>query len=363
MPAPTPIQIRYGPTGLLAEAAAQVGQNAGLLDAQGALEQRRRLEAELWSQELARRQQDRQFSATMAMQANQLQEAHRMNVARGSTPTSEQSFSASSPLAQSIQNLKGTYLRMATDQGVEGETRTMLEAAAADPGVDTNAFKTLASDAERTAFRVREQGQKTAEAKSSKQAKKAYLDSLASSLPPQYVTAFQAMVDDDSVSSPQLRTAVAGAMSQLQSEARVESGRLISGIDNNIRDVERDIDARLKVGVNPEATPASYNPTLLESGGFFSNLGDAYVPGFHSNLVEGGKQGDLTARIEFARLQNKLDALKKQREQLARGGETPSSGTVAPDVTAPVRVSTPAEAAQLAAGTRFITPDGQVRVR
>jgi len=323
MPAPMPIQIRYGPTGLLAQASSRIGANAGLLDAQGALEERRRLETELWTQELNRRQQAQQFGAARVQQLEL--EAQRMQTAqRGATPTSNAAYDSSSPLARSIMNMKRGYLESAKSEGVTGDTQKMLESAVKDPNVDVNAFRILAGEHGAVARRGTELAAKDADKKASVKTKQEFLDSLSGQLPPEYITAFAALVGDESVSPTQLRMAVTDKLNQIQSERRTETGRQIGGIDKQIADAEDRLKYMRNTGsVSPNAIPAKYSGEFRQPSG--SSMEEAQnlwhvasFGGYTPSYIE--KPPDLTGTrglIEYQRELNNIRNLQEQRNALA----------------------------------------------
>ena len=338
MPAPMPIQIRYGPSGLLAQAAAASGGYAGQVEASRYAQTRyaqqeasdRSYLAQMQSQQMQRDQM--QYQQEADQQRLEL-EAQKMQMAnRGATPTSNAAYDSSSPLARSIMNMKQGYLESAKSEGVTGDALTMLENAAKDPNVTVDAARQLFQEHGNVARKGTDLAAREANRVAATADKQAIFDELNSQLPEIQRGAFRAQITDGSVSSTQYRMGIATTMQQVEQANQTNRQRQIGGIDDQIETVEGRIKSMEKSDPTlPYATPASLNPTYEspESGKqvhtmekFWQNAAHGLsLGGYSPSLVTGGGQKGLQDKINYQKELNNLADLQQQRNALANPKE------------------------------------------
>jgi len=382
MPAPMPIQIRYGPSGLLAQAAAASGGYAGQVEAsrynQMRYQQQQQQDQSFLAQMQNQQMQREQMANQQEMQQQQLElEAQKLQMAqRGATPTSNAAYDSSSPLAHSIMNMKNGYLNSAMSEGVTGDAQKMLEMAAKDPNVTVDAFQRLSQEQGNVARKGTELAGKEANQKAAIADKQAIFDSLASQLPAGYADAFEAMVQDGSVSSAQLRMGIAEKLQQMGQVDQANRGRQIGGIDDQIDAIERQMKEMRVGGVDPNQAPAELSGKFRQPGGALENTaqnfwrdvtGGLYTPSYIENPP------DITGIKKLQVYQQKLNELtnlQKSRDALANpqaaqeaqdaGVQSDADADAAAFATLP-RPQSVAEVANLPSRTLFIDPNGTVR--
>lgn len=296
MPAPTPINIRYGDDGLLGAAAAQSGYGQGLL----ALRDRnQQLAAQQQGQDLnfiannrAQLEQQAQFQQQQAAsRINELKNAHDLRLQQlqgSSTPTSGYfEGNGSNPLAASIQKAKQAAVATKLNGiNLPPDQQSMIDGLVNDQKVPYNQVEGVVDDIVR-----KSQSDRTA--------------------------AQGAQRIKDQEAADKLRV-----QQQTQRESDIDQRSLrrsnVEGIDNEIGQLRRQ-EAALQRVVPPGATPSSFNPTVADPNlatarteGFAGSLKDAAYGG--GNLVTGGDQAGLQAFTELARVQRRISDLQAARQ-------------------------------------------------
>lgn len=363
MPAPTPIQIRYGPAGLLAQAASLTGQG------------------EAWQNQHA---QDMQFINSRLQNADRLQQqvvagqqqdANRLQNAYAQTQPQQ----VQTPALDNDTLLKQTYLQSAASDIPDAE-KASLQALAGSRMVKPDQFRLAVADAAK-------RGAQTTNDAAEEASKADYANQVAGNLPPEAKAGFLALAKDKKITAAQLRTAGDSILQRTAVATRVQKTQQIQGIDNQARTIKAQMDALVraaaKEGVDLNtATPASANPTYRNpsqgvgsgdaTSGFFNRVADKLLPGAGGTLVTPGNPTAHAAMVTYARMKNDLQTLKAKRDAIA-GGETldvQDNSAIAGSPADPtsvhlenggqiVPVSSPDEAANLPTGTAFVTPDGQ----
>lgn len=362
MPAPTPIQIRYGPAGLLAQAASLSGQG------------------DAWQNQHA---QDMQFINNQLSNADRIQQqviagqqqsANRLQTAYAQT----QPQVAQQPPVDNDTLLKQTYLQSAAADIPDAE-KANLAALAGSRMVKPDQFRLAVADAAKRGSQSTNDAQDVA-------SKADYAKQTLPQIPPESQAAFQALAADRKTTAAQLRVAGDAIIARTGLAKRVQSSQQIQGIDNQARvikaQMEQMVRAAAKEGIDLNTIkPSDANPTYRDpsqgvssgdsTSGFFNRVADKTLPGAGGTLVSGGNPLAMKAMVAYQRMKNDLQTLQSKRDAIAGGGVAGGSGTVADDPTSVhvdnggqiVQVNSPEEAAALPVGTAFQTPDGETRVR
>lgn len=362
MPAPTPIQIRYGPAGLLAQAASLVGQG------------------DQWQ---AQHAQDMQFINSRLANADRLQQdvlnsqqnANRLQQAYAARQPAPTSYDAATQGGDQNTLLKNTYLQSAANDIPDAE-KANLAALAGSKLVSPDQFRLAVADA---AKRGAASTNETTEAAS----KAEYAKQVVQNMPPEAQAGFLALAQDKKTSAAQLRVAGDAIIQRAGLGKRVQTSQQIRGLDNQSlaikQQMEQLVRAAAKEGIDLNTmTPAQANPTYRDpsqgvssgdaTSGIFNRVADKVLPGAGGTLVSGGNPQAMKIMVAYQKMKNQLNTLQSQRASLAGGSA--GAGDMADPTSVHVEnggqivsVSSPEEAAQLPVGQAFVTPDGEVRVR
>jgi hypothetical protein len=326
MPAPTPIQIRYGPSGLL-------GQAVSLAASRG-----------------AQQDQDYQFINSMTqhknrmdeallddgIQSRQLQLAHSYRVSQEQNPDQGSYFSgASNPGAIDAANLslKNTYLTSA-EGDLPQDQASRLRSLIGNRNISPEQFRSVLFDATKKAKVKTDEDTELA-------SRRNYVKAASQGFSPEDTATLNAMAEDKNVNIGQIRTAADVIKNRNTAIPRARLASQTHGIDDQIRSSQKNLE-NLRRGliktttdpdhpdatVDPEtATPASLNPTYANattptgrSMGAMDAVKDIPgVPG-HGSLVSGGVPPAVWAQyVAYQKEKQNLDALRNRRNQLVSG--------------------------------------------
>lgn len=307
--APSTIRIRYGPDGLLAAAAGEVGRVQGARDRYDATRSR---DLQFLNSELDRRQRARELAAGNELEARKLQDAFALGRQRINAQSAPQQ-SAPAPRAATVTDAgslrptgladgvreRKTLLRQAAFAGtqLDPEQQSILDLASQSDQVDEKSFRDIVARIGDTVANRRKE------------------------------TAAQ-------------EKQTASQRKNEQIPARTELFYRNQRFDEDIRKASKERERILKSmsdqGIDPLASPASFNPTyrnpeegLTRGFGFLGNINDALNPfGDPGNLVTdpGDPQG-VGLMKQLTRTDNQIRKLQEAREGLVQSA---TSGTMRP---------------------------------
>jgi|GEM_PF-2771236 len=316
MPAPVPIQIRYGPAGLALQAAASAAYNQqASIDA----DRQRAMDMQFLNSELNRRERMAEFAAQNEQELRKLQMAEEFQRQQAEANRQQQQqqplYFTGNGVGDSLQKMKAALAQQAEAAGVTGPQLDLIKQVAADPKADINTLHSVTTDAMR-------QAQLSKSIQQNREAKTQYLTEAAKRVPGIDVQ-FKPMLDDDKFSAQDLRVAIDAEINRRNVGIRTKLSKQESNLDDQIGTVQQQMKAIEKTlrdaGVDPNASSAKLNPQVADlSGttrglGFWGNIKDA-MPFLSGNPVSGGDPGLMESLIAYWRAKRQLDALMKQRE-------------------------------------------------
>lgn len=313
MPAPTPIQIRYGPSGLLGQAVATAAANnafANHFDQQKADD----MQFIRGTQQHANAMQEQ--AANQAYEANRLQLAH----AYATLPQQQQQQQVTGdPNSDAL--LKSTYLNNAgTD--LPPDQAAQFKALIGNRNVSPQEFQNVIFDSQKR------NTTRTNEANDA-QSKQEFIRSATAGMSPADAAGLSALAGDKSVSLAQIRTAADAIRSRNTVLPRTKLALEAEGLDMQSRQLRSEMDgiarAMGKIGLNPETTsPASLNPTYADpNAATYNTMGvgqsikdSVLVPGTGS-LVKGGQDAEtVRAYFDYQKKKKQLQDIIARRQQL-----------------------------------------------
>lgn len=325
MPAPTPIQIRYGPSGLL-------GQAVALAASRGAQQDQ---DYQFINSMTAHKNRTDELLMDDALQSRRLQLAHGYRVAQEQNPE-QGSYVDNGTSDVGSQALKNTYLTSAAADLPEDQA-SQLRSLITNRGVTPEQFRSVVFDATRKA---KDKTDKDTEL----QNRRNYVKAASEGLSPQDAATLSAMAEDPRVDVSQIRTAADVIKNRNTVLPRTRLTLQAQGIDMQARQLKGIMDnatrSLAKIGIDPESTPpAALNPTYkdAEAGvthgqGFFGNIGDTYAG--TGNLVTGGQPPEVMQQYtSYHKAKQAYNQLLAQRQQLLASGQGEGK-QLTPDVAA-----------------------------
>jgi len=238
MPAPTPIQIRYGDNGLLGQAAAAAGAGR-------AWNQRKAMDMDFLTRELDRRQRAEELDAARVFEANQLQQAQQMQMERiqaSQQPQIDNFYRMSAPtITDPSSAMKMMSLETAKAAGVAGPELAILEGAANNKNINAAYFESMADE-------IKTRSAATASKKKDVSEKQAYFNSLGNTLPPEDMANLKALSESEDMNIAQFRTAVsdsknraAVAAKQNEMMQKAQVAIAVQGVDDKINQLQAEL--------------------------------------------------------------------------------------------------------------------------
>lgn len=333
MLAPQTIQVRYGPTGLLA------GSLGALLGRNEAFQRQSGMDQSFINNRL--NYADQQQQQADAMNANALQQAHQ----QFAQPQQSQQPPVQNPADYAVNQ---AYLTGAA-QDISPASQAALSALANKPGVKPSEFAgVLSSSVTNQQKRKQEE-----DANSALSQKREFLKSAAADLDPNDVNTLAAAVEDPKFTTTQLNMAVSGLRRAKQRQIQqqqiqdvtaqrqqqvAQSKSQAANIDEQMRLTAREMSdikkGLLAQGLNPDVmTPSQFNPTMSQrphnASDFIPDAMTAGLSGLGLNpqvpgIVTG--QGNAASRpdyIKYKKLDMQMRNLAAQRaaaQRTAGGG-------------------------------------------
>ena len=311
MPAPVPIQIRYGPAGLLGQAAAAAGSYQGF-------SQQRDRDVNFLNNEMNRRQQSLIAQQQLEQESRKLEMAHALELERlrGSSATHPSSFG--SPMAESIAAMKQSYLNNALSAGVEGPQKDILTQLLSDPNVDPSMFKNVADQSRLVADETARQARSVQKAGLDRTAKAGYLKNIQGRLPADASAALQFMASDDNVDMEKFRVAADAATTRANVAVRTKMGKQVQDIDDQINQlqeyqsaIEREM---VKNGESPTQSSASFGGKVAPPDKEYGRLGLFGGPVSIFSAVSPGNAEGIKRRLDWTKVDRAIQGLRAKRD-------------------------------------------------
>jgi hypothetical protein len=322
MPAPSPIQIRYGNSGLLGQAVALAAQNQ-------ARQRQGDQDMQFLMNTLQHHNAMQEMVTNNAFEAQKLQLAHAYNNAQAAPPADNYVNKGFDPTSDAM--LKNTYFNSAAAD-LPSDQATNLKALISNRNVSPDEFRSVIFDATKKA---QTRSDEDADAKS----KAEYVKSATAGMSPADAAALNSMVGDKKTTLAQIRTAADAIRSRQTVLPRTQLVVEAAGIDNQARTLKQQMDSVRRAinkatggQIDPEATPPeALNPAYRDPSqgvaGFGSRLNDRLNPFSSSTgLVSGGVDPAIMQQyIAYQKMKQKLAALLTQRQQLMGKYQTPAA--------------------------------------
>lgn len=375
MPAPTPIQIRYGPAGLLAQAASAAGQG------------------DAWQNQHA---QDMQFINNQLSNADRIQQ--QVIAGQQQAPNRlQQAYAQQQPQPDMNPDqiaLKNSYLQSAMGDLPDDQKANLATLARSNSVTAEQFAKAVGDAAKRNSQATTDAGEDTTKA--------AYVQSILPNISEADKPGLLALAQDRKTTAAQLRAAGDAiiqrnalaqrvAAQQQNQGQRTQTAQQNANLEKQIEQVTAHMNIMAKAlssnGVDVNASPAQLNPAFVKrphnssdlvpdamTAGLEGLAMNPQTPGLVATGDDGkpatGKMSQLPAYKAYLQAQQIRDSLQKQKDALVAGG----SGGGSADNSDPtsvhidnggqiVQVNSVEEATALPVGTAFVTPDGRHMVR
>lgn len=316
MPAPTPIQIRYGPSGLL-------GQAVSLAASRGAQQDQ---DWQFINSMIGHKNRTDELTMDDALQSHRLQLAHSYRVSQEQSPDQSYYSGASNPGAGDAANtaLKNTYLNSAAAD-LPDDQKSQLATLMSNRNITPEQFRGVLFDATKKA---KDKTDEDTELTS----RRNFVKAATQGLSPEDAATLSSMAEDKKVSTAQLRTAVDSIRGRNAVEQRHGVNLQAQSIDMQAHKSKNDMDtlARVlaKLGVNPEGPSAGLNPTYADANastirtmGVGQSIKDSPLWPGSGSLVSGGQSPDVMQQvIAYAKAKRQYSDLLAQRQALVSGG-------------------------------------------
>jgi hypothetical protein len=362
MPAPVPIQIRYGDDGLLGLAASQAG-------ASGAFQRQKAMDMQLISQMLQNKVQASLQEDQQAHEDQLSNDAFAMQ--RAAQPPQQTYFSMADQASANDPGLAMKQMSLATAKaaGVEGPELAILEGAASNKHINAAYFETMTDEMKKRASTAAGKKRNVSE-------KQAYFNSLGNSMPPEELAKLKPLADSEDMDLAQFRTSVgqsqgqqiaAAKQAEMEQKAIVQmnisamndkinqaQGELKAMQREDVASQDKELDQRLRSnigsGMSYDEARSEAEKALGGKGAVEPTVGEilssgvrAMIPGVESvspsykERATAAMRGDpmgLRRKIDMKQKQSQIDALQKQRDELIASVGLPAmrtAGTPAPD--------------------------------
>lgn len=351
MPAPVPIQIRYGDNGVIGAAAAGAGAGA-------AFQRQKAMDMQLISQMLQNKVQASLQEDQQAHEDQLSNDAFAMQRA-AQQPQTGGYYAMSDLSADPGSAMKQMSLDTARAAGVQGPELAILEGAASNKNINAAYFESMTDEMKKRAAAAKKTKDNATE-------KQAYLNSLGNTLPPEEMTKLKSLSESGDMDINQFRTSVgqsqsrvAEAAKQAEMEKKAIVQMNVSAVNDKIKQSEDELkameknmqDAREKaiagrtrdyqanqsmsydeaLAAAQQATPAgtseadfqekraAYDPSFfapVHAG--LEQIGEWFgkAPTDPRQLTQAGDPMGLRSFIDIKKKKQEIDNLRKSRDQL-----------------------------------------------